>query len=67
MARADGARVPKKRTLSEEEAAAIQMENRRLREEIEYLRLENEYLKKSAVLVRREERANVKRRKSSRN
>ncbi len=67
MARADGARVPKKRTLSEEEAAAIQMENRRLREEIEYLRLENEYLKKSAVLVRREERANVKRRKLSRN
>ena len=67
MAKSDEARVTKKRALSAEEAAVIQMENRRLREENEYLRLENEYLKKSSVLVRQEERERGKKRKLSRN
>lgn len=54
---------PRKKRLNEEIENDLIVENQRLKERLEYLEMENEYLKKLDALVRAEEQRNGKKRK----
>ena len=54
---------PRKKPLDKEIKKDLVAENQRLKERLEYLEMENEYLKKLDALVRLEEQQNDKNRK----
>lgn len=54
---------PRKKPLDKEIKNDLIAENQRLKERLEYLEMENEYLKKLDALVRAEEQQNSKKRK----
>ena len=54
---------PRKKPLDKEVKKDLVLENQRLKERLEYLEMENEYLKKLDALVRLEEQQNDKKRK----
>ena len=54
---------PRKKPLDKEIKKDLIAENQRLKERLEYLEMENEYLKKLDALVRLEEQQNDKNRK----
>ena len=55
--------IPRKKPLDKEIENDLIAENQRLKERLEYLEMENEYLKKLDALVRAEEQQNSKKRK----
>ena len=55
--------MPKKKPLDKEIENDLIAENQRLKERLEYLEMENEYLKKLDALVRAEEQQNGKKHK----
>ena len=55
--------IPRKKPLDKEIENDLIAENQRLKERLEYLEMENEYLKKIDALVRAEEQQNGKKHK----
>ena len=55
--------IPRKKPLDKEIENDLIAENQRLKERLEYLEMENEYLKKLDALVRAEEQQNGKKHK----